>query len=202
MILDLYLVYSFIKRLTKPFYEWPAYKLGIIDEDGTVLRKRNTLRTAEEKDAFGIFDLMILNIKKTLAKLPGGATKIASYAAALYLIKEWKHFSSESILTEDISDFDIEKHVNNFLEMYITEDVAVGSGAIAGLGVGPQGEPPVKKTFGDYTKMLKRKKLLEEPKILGAPKKMNDILAGEPTGEEKARIRKNKKHARPTVRLI
>ena len=34
MIVDLFLVFQFIKRLSTPFKEWDAYKLGIIDETG------------------------------------------------------------------------------------------------------------------------------------------------------------------------
>ena len=36
MIVDLFMVYNFVKRLATPFEEWEAYKLGIIDEDGHI----------------------------------------------------------------------------------------------------------------------------------------------------------------------
>lgn len=140
MVVDLYLVYAFIKRLTTPFTEWDAYRLGIIDDKGNVIKKRKDLRTFEEKNAFGVFDLMVLNIKKTMAKVPGGETKLASYAAALYLIKEWNCFSDENTLNESLSDEAIETHIKRNLVTYL-EDTAVGNGGIAGLGVGPQGEP-------------------------------------------------------------
>ena len=83
MIVDLFLVYQFIKRLATPFKEWEAYKLGIIDEKGNQLVKRKQFRKQKEHDAFGIFDLMITKLKKLLEKVPGGKTRIASYAAAL-----------------------------------------------------------------------------------------------------------------------
>ena len=47
---------------------------------------------------------MIANLKKLLAKVPGGSSRFATYAAALFLIKEYKVFTDESTLTEDISD--------------------------------------------------------------------------------------------------
>lgn len=167
MIVDLFLVYNFVKRLATPFKEWQAYKLGIIDENGNVLKKRKDLTTIAERNAFGIYDVMILNIKKLLAKVPGGSTRLASYAAALYLIREWKHFSDSSILTEDISDELIEESILLFYDRYVNYIIAenvvnqkselndlfeqlffedaptvnVGSGNIAGLGVGTQGEP-------------------------------------------------------------
>ena len=157
MIVDLYLVYSFIKRLTTPFVEWPAYALGIIDADGNILKKRSTL-TGIEKDAFGVYDLMILRLKKLLAKVPGGQSRISSYAAALWLIKESKNLS-ESI--DEVSDEILEESFNSYLDYTqqhydvnqkfekMLEDAVVnsaGGGAIAGIGVGPQGEPGVSKS--------------------------------------------------------
>ena len=50
--MDLLYLYQFIKRLTTPFDKTEAFKLGIIDKDGNVLRKRKTLSTAEEKNAY------------------------------------------------------------------------------------------------------------------------------------------------------
>ena len=40
MIVDLFLVYQFIRRLATPFKEWKAYELGIIDDKGVQLKKR------------------------------------------------------------------------------------------------------------------------------------------------------------------
>jgi hypothetical protein len=108
-----------VRRLATPFKEWEAFKLGIIDENGKVLKKRKDLTLAAERKAFGVFDVMILNIKKLLAKVPGGSTRIASYAAALYLIREWNHFSDSSMLTEDISDQTIEESIEVFYDRYV-----------------------------------------------------------------------------------
>lgn len=162
MFVDLYLVYQFLNRLTTPFEEWDAYKLGIIDKEGNILKKKNDRKTNAEKDAFGTFDLMILKLKKLLSKLPGGESKIASYAAALWLIREWNHFSDDSYLNEDLSEEQLDSSIEVFSETYfyyttllegvnkkVHEDgigMSVGSGAIAGLGVGPQGEPGLTKS--------------------------------------------------------
>jgi hypothetical protein len=118
MILDYYLVYQFVRRLSTPFREWDAYKLGIIDENGNVLKKRRELRTREEKQAFGAFDVMVLNLKKLIERLPAGKTRLASYAAALFLLREWNHFTPNSMLTESVSDMDIEKTANLFFNGY------------------------------------------------------------------------------------
>ena len=85
---NIFFVYQFIKRLVTPFENTDAYKLGIIDEKGKVLRKRSTLKTKEEKEAYTISDTMVFNLKKILAKVPGGGTKFGTFTAALFLIKE------------------------------------------------------------------------------------------------------------------
>jgi hypothetical protein len=157
MIVDLYLVYQFIKRLTTPFKDWPAYKLGIIDEKGIQLKKRKNLMKVAERDAFGIFDLMILKLKKLLAKLPGGQTRLATYAAALWLVKESsdiEEYGEE--LTEEVIESKLNHYlnyitesynVNNKFEMMLEDGVvnSAGSGRIAGIGIGPDGEPGVSK---------------------------------------------------------
>lgn len=148
-IVDLFLVYQFITRLVTPFDQWNAYKLGIIDEKGKVLRKRATLSTPEEKRAWGYFDILAANIKKLLAKFPGGDSKLVSYAAAGLLLREQK---SMETMTEE----QIEVLVDKLIKELEEEPVNVaGSGNIAGLGIGPQGEPGVKTTI--TKKMIRRK---------------------------------------------
>ena len=85
---NIYFVYSFIKRLATPFKSTKAFELGIIDENGKVLKKRSKLKTKEEKEAYTLSDTLVFNLKKVLAKVPGGSTKFASFAAALFLMKE------------------------------------------------------------------------------------------------------------------
>lgn len=246
MVVDLFLVYQFIRRLATPFENWDAYKLGIIDKDGKVLKKRKTLKTKKEEQAWGLYDIMLANIKKLLAKVPGGSTKLASYAAALFLIKEYKHFTDDSLITEDMDESDIDnilvefqtrygyyntlaENVNSFDELIeakvrwkkagpngeiqatiggkkyqieksldhnerhkgewkvmvwdrgdwqwetteygkanakewimdrMEEDVSVGSGSIAGLGVGPDGEPGVTPAQAKRYKKKNKSKLL------------------------------------------
>ena len=96
MVVDLFLVYQFIRRLATPFNKWKAFDLGIIDKDGKVLIKRKNFTKKVQSDNWGTFDIMIANLKKLLAKIPGGGSKLASYAAALFLIKEFKAFSDDS----------------------------------------------------------------------------------------------------------
>jgi len=93
-VVDIFMVYQFIKRLVTPFDQTPAYKLGLIDSEGKRLRKA---QTAEEKRALGYFDRLVFNLKRLLGGLPGGKTTLASYAAALLLLRE----EDERLITDD-----------------------------------------------------------------------------------------------------
>ena len=53
-----------------------------------ILKRRRDLKTKDEKEAYTLSDTLIWNIKKLMGKIPGGQSRIASYAAALFLIKE------------------------------------------------------------------------------------------------------------------
>lgn len=88
-VIDLAISYKFIKNLVTPFEKWPAYKLGIIDKDGNIIKPRRERLKQEEKDALGYFDVVTLNLRKLLGKLPGGKSAIATYAAAYLLLKEY-----------------------------------------------------------------------------------------------------------------
>jgi hypothetical protein len=165
MIIDLFLVYQFLKRLTTPFQDWPAYAQGIIDADGNLLKKRRDLKTVKERDAFGIFDLMILKLKKLLAKVPGGQSRIATYAAALWLIKEHDQIiMNGDYITEEYIEESLNHYIHYTKETYdvnskfesMIEDIAnnAGSGNIDGIGVGPRGEPGVSRRV--QRKILKR----------------------------------------------
>lgn len=128
MVVDLFLVYQFIRRLATPFNKWKAFDLGIIDKDGKVLIKRKNFTKKVQSDNWGTFDIMIANLKKLLAKIPGGGSKLASYAAALFLIKEFKAFSDDSLLNEDMSDEQLDESIHLFSSRYnyyttLNEDV-------------------------------------------------------------------------------
>jgi hypothetical protein len=156
-ILDIFLTYQFLKKLTTPFDQWEAYKLGIIDENGKVLRKRRTLGTLEDRAAWGYFDIMVANLKKLIMKLPGGKTRIATFAAALLLLREEKgSIKSKQLLEEKFNEYLAltEAKMNEEGEGGLPAN-NVGGGKVAGLGVGAQGEPAGK--IKTKKKMLRRK---------------------------------------------
>lgn len=82
---DIFMVYMFLKRLVTPFDQTEAFKLGLIDAAGVRLKKAET---HAERAAMGYFDRLVFNLKRLLAKVPGGSTQLASFAAALLLLRE------------------------------------------------------------------------------------------------------------------
>ena len=88
-VVDIYVAYKFVKILSQPWTSTDAFKLGIIDDKGKILKKRKTLKTGEEKAAYTIFHTLIWNLKKLLDKLPPGRTRIGSFVAALWMLKEY-----------------------------------------------------------------------------------------------------------------
>jgi hypothetical protein len=122
---NIYFVYSFIKRLATPFKSTKAFELGIIDENGKVLKKRSKLKTKEEKESYTLSDTLVFNLKKVLAKVPGGATKFGTFAAALFLMKEEnknaKLYYDQTFLEKEYTSFLQEckynkKEVNQLIE--------------------------------------------------------------------------------------
>ena len=86
--IDAFITFRFLKLLVTPFNKTEAFRLGIIDERGKVLRKYKTLERIEERQAYTILHRLVFNVKKLIEKVPGGKSRLASYAAALFLIKE------------------------------------------------------------------------------------------------------------------
>jgi len=91
--IDLFVTYRFIKLLVTPFEKTDAFKLGIIDEDGKRIlepgtNKPTTLRTTAEYSAYTVLHKLVFNIKKIFNKVPGLRTKLGTYAAALFLLKD------------------------------------------------------------------------------------------------------------------
>lgn len=92
--IDLFVTYRFIKLLVTPFEKTEAFKLGIIDKDGNRMlvpgttNRPTSLDRTEEKNAYTILHKLVFNIKKIFGKVPGLRTKLGTYAAALFLLKD------------------------------------------------------------------------------------------------------------------
>jgi hypothetical protein len=91
---DLAYTLRFLRLLTTKFEDTTAFKLGLIDEKGKKLKKA---QTSEEKAAYNTFHRLVFNLKKLLAKVPGGSSTFASYASALFLLKEKEGLDDDTI---------------------------------------------------------------------------------------------------------
>lgn len=136
-IIDIFLVYQFLKRLVTPFDQTDAFRLGLIDANGKRIKRA---QTTEEKRAIGYFDRLVFNLKRLLAKVPGGSSQIASFAAALLLLREQDNrlvSDSKYLETEFqkiFENFKVEDY-NNFLKLMEDAGIAnVTGAAVAGTG--------------------------------------------------------------------
>ena len=137
--IDLFVTYRFLKLLTTPFEKQDAFKLGIIDKDGNRIRKPKStlpaveLTTTELKNSYTILHKLVFNIKKLFAKVPGLRTKVGTYAAALFLLKDT---FKESIDDPDMFEKEFMKYLKeNDIELdnEISEEV-IGFGEILPKG--------------------------------------------------------------------
>ena len=111
--IDLLITYRVIKMLVTPFEKTDAYKYGIIDKNGKVLRKNKTLTVAKEKDSYTILHRFVFNLKRLINLIPGGKSKLGTYAAALgLLLKEQKDINAvelEKVLYKHLRENDLIK---------------------------------------------------------------------------------------------
>ena len=143
--IDLFVTYRFLRLLTTPFKDTDAYKLGIIDENGNrimlpkpktgvkILKPQVELVTSEQKNSYTILHKLVFNIKKLFAKVPGLRTKVGTYAAALFLLKDT---FKESVDDPDMFEKEFVKYLKeNDIEFddSISEEV-IGFGEILPKG--------------------------------------------------------------------
>jgi hypothetical protein len=137
--IDLFVTYRFLKLLTTPFEKTDAFKLGIIDDNGNRIKKPKStqpaveLATVEQKNAYTILHKLVFNIKKIFQKVPGLRTKVGTYAAALFLLKDT---FKESVNDPDMFEKEFMKYLkeNNIeFDDEISEEV-IGFGEVLPKG--------------------------------------------------------------------
>lgn len=97
---DLLIAYRVIKMLVTPFEKHNAFKYGIIDKDGNILKKYRTIKGTAEKSSYTILHRFVFNLKRILAKV-GIKGKLGSFAvAAALLLKENKQYSNHKDVIE------------------------------------------------------------------------------------------------------
>tara|TARA_Y100001963_G_scaffold23938_1_gene31905 strand:+ start:587 stop:1201 length:615 start_codon:yes stop_codon:yes gene_type:complete len=137
--IDLFVTYRFLRLLTTPFEDTDAYKFGIIDEKGNRVKLPKStkpaveLSTSELKNSYTILHKLVFNIKKIFAKVPGLRTKVGTYAAALFLLKDT---FKESVDDPDMFEKEFIKYLKeNDIELdnEISEEV-IGFGEVLPKG--------------------------------------------------------------------
>jgi len=127
--IDLFVTYRFIKLLTTPFKESDAFKFGIIDEKG--LRTDKPLKSTNEKNSYTILHKLVFNIKKIFEKVPGLRTKVGTYAAALFLLKDTfkEHVEDPKMFEREFLKYLEENNIE--LDDSITEEVTLDNGKLS-----------------------------------------------------------------------
>ena len=132
--IDLFVTYRFIKILVTPFEKQEAYKLGVIDKDGNRILQPGTnvptiLNTIKEKNSYTVLHKLVYNIKKIFAKVPGLRTKLGSYAAALFLLKDtFKEDVDPKMWEQEFMKYLKENNIE--LDNTISEEVTLDNGQL------------------------------------------------------------------------
>jgi len=87
-LMDNMIAIKLLYMLTTPFDKTDAFKLGIVDAKGKLLKPANTLHTDAEKDAYNYLVRLIFNVKRLINKLPGGESNLKNLTAAYFMVKE------------------------------------------------------------------------------------------------------------------
>lgn len=94
---DTFYTFRFLKLLTTPWKKTGAFEEGVIDSNGKLLVKVKD-QTSVQKDEYSTFHRLVYNIKRILEKVPFGSSKIKSYSAALFLLREETDMDEASII--------------------------------------------------------------------------------------------------------
>jgi len=123
---DLGYTFRFIRLMVMDWKDWDAYKLGLIDENGK--RNKNVkMDTDEKKSAYTPFIRLAANIKRLVAKIPGGGSKLGSFASALFLIKEKVGTKGLEKICEKLN-IDVLDFLNEKNEWFLLEDKQLSPG--------------------------------------------------------------------------
>ena len=120
--IDLLITYRVIKLLVTPWEKHEAFKFGIIDKKGLVLRKSRELKTQKEKNAYTLLHRFIFNLKRMLQKV-GLGSRIASFGVALTLLIREGKFNDESkyLLENELLEYLKKKKLFSYNDIKIKE---------------------------------------------------------------------------------
>ena len=126
--IDLFVTYRFIKLLVTPFEKTDAYKLGIIDANG--IRTDKKLLKQNEQNVYTVVHKLVFNIKKIFSKVPGLRSKLGTYAAALFLLKDTfkEHMEDPDVFEKEFLKYLKENNIE--FDESISEEVVLDNGKL------------------------------------------------------------------------
>lgn len=115
------IAYKILRDISTKWVDYPAFKIGLIDEKGTKLKSPST---PQEKDAYDSYWKIVFNLKRILQRFVGKNTIVQSIATA-FLLKEGIEQTSIDIIVKKLDLRDFEKadpqYVEAILERYMQD---------------------------------------------------------------------------------
>ena len=141
--------YRFIRLMQKDFEDWEAFKVGVIDARGTVLRRP---KTDEEKSAYTPFHASIRAMKRLMSNIPGAPT-LATISSSLSAIGSRFGLTEAdwSLISAELGD--------PMYESVVAGDAGDGSGSPESIASGTTTGAVVNAGPGKKRKLVNTKKL-------------------------------------------
>ena len=87
-VIDALVAYRVLKLLVTPFEKTQAFKFGIIDAKGKVLKKSKQIKDPKERNAYTLLIRFVFNLKRMLSKIGIRGPLGSATAAAIAFFKE------------------------------------------------------------------------------------------------------------------
>ncbi len=177
-LLDRQYALKILKMLATDFKDMDAYKQGIIDKDGKVLKKSYELKTQAEKKAYTYLDRLVVVLKTAIKKQEkrGDYTLTKALSPALWLVREQLESGSRATMNlegkyQSLFDLNVTLVEEEILVNKFLEEEGVGAAAIGGAptnnisGASVQ-EPKIgKKEIKKYKGTVLRRPKLNIPEV-------------------------------------
>tara|TARA_R110002012_G_scaffold315299_1_gene529007 strand:- start:1355 stop:1900 length:546 start_codon:yes stop_codon:yes gene_type:complete len=164
-LINAFTLYTFVQELTTPFIQTDAYRKGLIDENGDLLKKYSSF-TMEEKHIMSPFKKLVFKVKQLFEMIPNPSVKyqLKNFSTALKILSE----EGEKMGAD--KDYIFENVKSILFRLKEEGAVATNSMGAGAFGAGPdagissrsdaiQGfDMPMGMTRRDFLKKRKKKK--------------------------------------------
>ena len=167
---DAVVAYRILRMLATPIERSDAYRFGVIDKDGNKVKDP---QTSEEMDSYSLLQRFVFKVQRALVKSPDrNAKRLLTFAAAMAILRE----QSDDVADEELvtllemymADEAVQKQATmlesnllSFKNYQMDEMMAAGGGGVAGIGIGPDGEPGRDPVFMPMSRRKKKKRRQE-----------------------------------------